>query len=62
MPIGHIEPNNDGSLNYYIHNHLELTVQIHETLDDSNAFRIVGFKVEPMSVKHDKIRIDKGKC
>lgn len=34
---------------YYINNHLDFTVQVHETLDDKDSFRIVGFKVEPIS-------------
>lgn len=28
-----------------VYNHLNFVVQVHETLDDKEAFRIVGFKV-----------------
>lgn len=45
-PIGYYD---SFAKQYYIYNHLSLIVQVHETLDDSQAFRIVGFKVEPSS-------------
>ena len=47
IPIGYISKEGDGIS--YLYNHLDMTISVHETLDDPFSFRIVGFKVEPMS-------------
>jgi hypothetical protein len=46
IPIGTFD---DHYKQYLIYNHLEFIIQIHDTLDDKESFRIVGFKVEPRS-------------
>jgi hypothetical protein len=46
VPIGRY---NSTENQYYILNHLEMTIQVHETMDDKESYRIVGFKIEPMS-------------
>ncbi len=43
IPVGYIDENNE----YYIYNHFDFLIHIHETMEDKDAFRIVGFKVEP---------------
>lgn len=45
IPLGYIDENN----NYFIYNHFEFLISIHETMEDKDAYRIVGFKVEPLS-------------
>jgi transmembrane 9 superfamily protein 2/4 len=41
-----------GEEKFFIHNHLRFTVLYHKDYD-SNLARLVGFEVEPFSVKHD---------
>mmetsp|Transcript_48046 Transcript_48046/g.35258 ORF Transcript_48046/g.35258 Transcript_48046/m.35258 type:complete len:110 (+) Transcript_48046:339-668(+) len=35
---------------YYLYNHHQLTIEVHETMDDNSSYRIVGFMVEPFSL------------
>jgi len=46
IPLGILDK---GDNNIYVYNHLEFTIQVHETIDDENTYRIVGFKIEPIS-------------
>jgi len=48
FPVGYIDESGDAFLN----NYMALTVRYHK-LDDSEAYRVVGFEVEPMSVELD---------
>jgi len=50
-PVGYQATGPDGTQRTYINNHLRFTILYHEDLDASLA-RIVGFEVEPFSVKH----------
>ena len=45
FPVGYAEGNN-----FYIYNHVNIVLEYHTV--EENAHRIVGFYVEPLSVKH----------
>lgn len=40
LPLGFYDRTTDL---YYAYNHLEMTIQVHETMDDEESYRIVGF-------------------
>lgn len=46
FPVGYME----GNSNYYIYNHVNIVIEYHSV--DQDAHRIVGFYVEPLSIKH----------
>ncbi len=50
-PVGFKLTGEDGNARFYVNNHLRFTILYHEDLDASLA-RIVGFEVEPFSVRH----------
>mmetsp|Transcript_20218 Transcript_20218/g.19158 ORF Transcript_20218/g.19158 Transcript_20218/m.19158 type:complete len:114 (+) Transcript_20218:275-616(+) len=54
IPIGEVSMNinENGNLyrQYSIYNHHDITIELHENLNDNSSFTIVGFKVEPRSV------------
>lgn len=57
IPLGHVNNNNPfdkGKIIFY--NHLEITVEVHETLDGHH--RVVAFDVEPMSLADDDHRMN----
>jgi len=54
FPVGYVDDNGDA----YLYNHVALTVRYHK-LDDSEAFRVVGFEVEPASVAVDEGQANK---
>ena len=57
IPIGHVNDGNPfdkGKIIFY--NHLEITVEVHETLDGHH--RVVAFDVEPMSLADDDHRMN----
>lgn len=39
---------------HFIYNHLNLIVQIHQISEDKEEYRVIGFLVEPLSVKQTK--------
>jgi transmembrane 9 superfamily member 2/4 len=45
-PVGYV----DGANGYALYNHVNIIIEYHEI--DEDAFRIVGFYVEPLSIKH----------
>eukprot|EP00753_Platysulcus_tardus_P008059 PLAT15592.1.p1 GENE.PLAT15592.1~~PLAT15592.1.p1 ORF type:complete len:734 (+),score=301.29 PLAT15592.1:366-2567(+) len=46
-------PYADGKRRYYMNNHISITIKVHELAnDDRGRRRIVGFEVEPFSVRH----------
>jgi hypothetical protein len=46
VPVGFVDKNNG---EVYLYNHLEIIITVSETIEDNNAFRIIGFKIEPIS-------------
>ena len=48
FPVGYQEE--DDKKNYYLYNHVNIILEYHTV--EADGHRIVGFKVEPMSVKH----------
>lgn len=46
IPIGYYD---SATNEYFIYNHLEFIIQAHETIHDESSYRIVGFKVEPIT-------------
>ena len=46
IPVGTIDPD---TKKYILYNHLDFKIQVHEGIEDKDSFRIVGFKVEPIS-------------
>ncbi|XP_064624423.1 transmembrane 9 superfamily member 4-like isoform X2 [Lineus longissimus] len=44
----------------YINNHLKLILKYHT--EDSETFRVVGFEVEPKSIKYGELKVKEGKC
>ena len=49
-PIGFINASDSHS---YVHNHINIEIEYHATEGNSNEYNIVGFDVEPFSVKHE---------
>ena len=49
---------------HFLYNHIRITVEYHD--DDfgseESSTKIVGFRVEPMSIKHTWVRFDLGFC
>jgi transmembrane 9 superfamily protein 2/4 len=45
FPVGIMRSNR-----YYVHNHVKLDLKYHESPDEYNGYRIVGFEVEPHSI------------
>ncbi|GMI51259.1 hypothetical protein ScalyP_jg5906 [Parmales sp. scaly parma] len=48
FPVGFV----DGDKKAYIFNHVKLIVEYHQVVPEEEAYRVVGFLVEPISVKH----------
>jgi transmembrane 9 superfamily protein 2/4 len=48
VPIG-IEYNNLA----YIYNHINIYLMYHPVMNDSNKYHVVGFRAEPLSIKHE---------
>ena len=51
-PIGFKGADTAGEVKYLINNHLRFTILYHEDVGTANLARIVGFEVEPFSIKH----------
>eukprot|EP01025_Chloroclados_australasicus_P056743 TRINITY_DN70596_c0_g1_i1.p1 TRINITY_DN70596_c0_g1~~TRINITY_DN70596_c0_g1_i1.p1 ORF type:complete len:675 (+),score=56.16 TRINITY_DN70596_c0_g1_i1:113-2026(+) len=49
-PVGFVAYFEDGTQKIYLYNHLRFTILYHQT--EMQTYRIVGFEVEPFSVKH----------
>lgn len=53
IPLGEIHRimNEDSGLykEYYTYNHHDIVIEVHESIDDADMYRIVGFRVEPQS-------------
>ena len=49
--MGRRVENEDGSEIYYLNNHLQFTILYHQS-EGKEGYRIVGFEVLPMSIKH----------
>ena len=45
VPVGYIGVNGEK----YLYNHLEMVIEYNPTLDNTNASRINGFRIEPKS-------------
>ena len=52
FPVGFAVADRGGRRDHYLYNHVRLTFLYHEEAGAPGA-RVVGFEVEPMSVKHD---------
>ena len=50
FPIGFKDSNTD---NIYLYNHVNIILDYHQPDPASETFRVVGFAVEPLSVKHE---------
>jgi len=50
FPIGFVD---DGTNMSYINNHVNIELQYHASEKEKGKFRIVGFVVEPFSIKHE---------
>jgi len=50
FPVGFVDPENESS---YIYNHVNIELQYHEVETEDNMYRIVGFTIEPFSIKHE---------
>ncbi len=44
----------------YLNNHLQISLFYHEHAD--GEYRVVGFEVEPRSVRWDSLKVDNGAC
>lgn len=52
-PLGQQFPSNDGTTTvHYLHNHVRMVIKVHQEPEQYEGYRIVGFEVEPHSVKH----------
>mmetsp|Transcript_10284 Transcript_10284/g.18124 ORF Transcript_10284/g.18124 Transcript_10284/m.18124 type:complete len:634 (+) Transcript_10284:179-2080(+) len=56
FPLGYkLNKNGDESASiYYLYNHIKFKIRIHENKDSFVGFRVVGFVVEPHSIKHNR--------
>jgi len=50
FPVGFVDPNSHLS---YIYNHVNIELQYHAVEGATDKFRVVGFTIEPFSIKHD---------
>jgi len=50
FPIGYMEKE---AKEAYIYNHVNIMIDYHQTVPEVEEYRVVGFSVEPVSVKHE---------
>jgi len=50
FPVGFVHPQDNLT---YINNHLNIELKYHEVDNDPGNYRVVGFVVQPFSIKHD---------
>jgi len=51
FPIGFVDISSEDKKDCYIFNHVNIMLDIHDP-GDKSGYRVVGFKVEPVSIKH----------
>lgn len=52
FPIGFIDVSSGDAADTYVYNHVNIMLDYHQPSGISDVFRVIGFSVEPMSVKH----------
>lgn len=54
FPLGYYEQSADGARYHYLYNHIHFKIMFNPDEEEDKSVRIVGFEVEPQSVKHQK--------
>jgi transmembrane 9 superfamily protein 2/4 len=57
FPVGFVA---DDTKLAYIHNHVNIEIDYHPVENEANKYRVVGFTVEPFSIRHDFDPIKEG--